>query len=72
MSLKYSVQAHFFGIGGTYKGMCALLKLLFEVEESHSADDVKAKLTPFEACLVAKSYLFRRTPIHALCVHVRK
>ena len=25
MSKKYSVQSHFFGIGGTYKGMCALL-----------------------------------------------
>ena len=72
MSTKYSVQSHFFGIGGTYKGMCDLLDVLFDVQETHSVDDVHAKLTPFEACLIAKSYLFRRTPMSALCTLVRE
>jgi hypothetical protein len=72
MSTKYSVQSHFFGIGGTYRGMCDLLGVLFDVQETHSVDDVHAKLTPFEACLIAKSYLFRRTPMSALCTLVRE
>ncbi len=69
---KYSVPSHFFGIGGTCKGMCALLDVFFDVQETHSVDDVNAKLTPFEECLIAKSNLFRRTPVHAMATLVRE
>jgi hypothetical protein len=71
VSKKYSVQAYFFGIGGTYAGMVALLRLLFNIKEEHS-DDARGKpLTAFEECLIAKAYLHRRTPQHVLSCQVR-
>ena len=66
---KHCTMTYFFGLPNNFEDAVALVQALHEdLEEEHSVDNRSAPLTPFEQCLLAKSYVLPLCPTRLIGV----